>query len=164
MSIKNGYVTLLLFLVACSSSEDSSEQELSFNLSELKKVSDPSTASLVTPKFELRSKSHKHYWYCSSASDCYTEYSGSLFLHDLNTGVVPQWASIETDLRHGTCQANFELNSNSEFYNYQMNSKYTEYGWSGKKDSRIERIVGKATLRSPIYGIWQVVWKSEACN
>ena len=79
MSIRNGYVVLFLFLVACSGSEDSSEQELAFKLSELKKVSEPDSASMVTPKFEFRSKSHKHYWYCSSASDCYTEYSGSFF-------------------------------------------------------------------------------------
>lgn len=164
MSVRNGYVTLFLFLVACSSSEDSSEQELIFKLSDLRKVSEPNSASIVTPNFEFRSKSHKHYWHCSSASDCYTEYSGSFFLHDLNTGVVPQWASIETEYRHGTCNDNFEINSNSEDYNYQMNSQYTEYGWDGKKDGRTERIVGRAILRSPISGIWQVAWKSEACE
>ncbi|WP_146155058.1 hypothetical protein [Photobacterium lipolyticum] len=164
MNVRNGYVTLFLFLVACSSAKNSSEQKLAFKLSDFKKINEPKSASSVTPKFEFRPKSHKHYWHCLSTSDCYTEYSGSFYLHDLNTGVVPQWASIETDLRHGTCNVNFEVDSSSEFYNFQTNSQYTEYGWAGKRDSKTERIVGRVIFRSPIYGVWHAAWKSENCE
>ncbi|MCQ1056519.1 hypothetical protein LRP52_00375 [Photobacterium sp. ZSDE20] len=158
------FILCVVFLVACSSNDDVSEQTLALNLSGINKISESNSTVVKQPHFEFRSKQHIHYWQCSSASDCYTEYSGSFFLHDLDTGVVPRWASIETDLRTGTCKDSFEVSSSSDNYHYQMNSQYPDYGWNAQRDSRIERVVGKSVLRSPIYGIWEVVWKSEACN
>ncbi|MDV5169295.1 hypothetical protein [Photobacterium rosenbergii] len=154
----------IAFLAACSSSDDYSEQKLSLTVMKINKISESDTGVVAKPNFEFRSQKHNHYWQCSSASDCSTEYTGTFFLHDLDTGVVPRWASIETDLRTGTCKDSFEVRSTSEDYSYQMNSQYPEYGWNGKRNNRIERVVGKAILRSPTYGIWEVSWKSEACN
>ncbi|UXI02381.1 hypothetical protein [Photobacterium sp. TY1-4] len=163
MFVKNSSWVVLILLAACSSSKNSSEQDLAFQLSELKMVKAPESSAGVASQFELKSQSHKHYWHCLNNESCETEYAGSFFLHDTDTGVVPLWASVETDLLYDTCNVNFELDTNSDLYTFQKNAQYAEYGWPGKKEGRTDRVVGKAILRSPIYGTWEVTWKSNNC-
>src|SRR5689334_7748409 len=80
---------------------------------------------LLTSKYSIRIPTFHYHWSCDIFNECYTDFSGTAFIIENDTGITLTWMKIESFTRED-CGASV---SDHQYYWHNDNAQTAAYGF-----------------------------------